>query len=168
MLEKTLESPLDRKEIIPVNPKGNQPWVFIGGSDAEAPTLWPPDTKSWLVGKDLDAGKDWNGKRRRGRHSMRWLDSITDLMDMNFSKLWEIMEDRGAWHAVVHGVTKSKTRLSDWTARNIVVSVVFALLPFSFFLFFFFCQIEKNILNLRGVCELCKTSKVRKYMTLQR
>ena len=151
MLGKTLESPLDRKEIKPVNPKGNQLWIFIGVSAAEAPVLWPLDAKSRHIGKELGAMKDWNGKRRRGWHSMRWLDSFTDLMDMNFSKLWEIMEDRGAWHAAVHGVTKSMTRLSDWTAMNIVVSVLFALLIF----YFFYSKLKKNILKLRGVCELC-------------
>ena len=79
VLEKTLESPLDCKEIQPVHPKGNQPWIFIGRTDAEAeaPIHWPPDAKSWLIGKDPDAGKDW-GQKRRGWQRMRWLDSITD------------------------------------------------------------------------------------------
>ena len=79
-------------------------------AEAEAPVLWPPDAKS--TGKDPDTGKD-EGKRRRGPQRMRWLDSITDSMDMNLSKLWEIVEDRGAWHTTVHGVTKSRTQLSD-------------------------------------------------------
>ena len=116
VLEKTLESPLDCKEIKPVNPIGNQSWILIRRTDAEAeaPILWPPDAKSWLIGKDSDAGKD-EGKRRRGRQRMRWLDSITDSMDMNLSKLQEIVEDRRAWHATVHGVTKSQTLLTDWT-----------------------------------------------------
>ena len=91
VLEKTLESPLDCKEIKLVNPKGNQPWIFTGRTvaKAEGPTFWPRDTKSWLVGKDLDAGKDWN-KRRRGWQRKKWLDSIIDSMDMNLSKLEDI------------------------------------------------------------------------------
>ena len=81
---KTLESPLDCKEIKPVNPKGNQPWIFIERTNAEAetPILWLPDAKNWFIGKDSDAGKDWR-QRRRGQQRMRWLDSITNLMDMS-------------------------------------------------------------------------------------
>ena len=96
VLEKTVESPLDCKEIKPVNPKGNQPWVFIGGTDAEAeaPILWPPDEKSQLIWKDPDAGKDWRQKKK-GTNRMRWLDSITDSVHMDRSKLLqEIVEDR--------------------------------------------------------------------------
>ena len=91
-LEKTLESPLDCKEMKPVNLKGNQPWVFIGRTDAEAeaPILWPPDANSWLIGKDPDTGKI-EGKRRRGQQRMRRLDSIIDSMDMNLTKLREIV-----------------------------------------------------------------------------
>ena len=84
VLEKTVESPLDCKEIQPVHSEGDQPWVFFGRNDAKAetPVLWSPHAKSWLIGKDSDAGRDWS-RRRRGRQRMRWLDGITDLMDVS-------------------------------------------------------------------------------------
>ena len=118
VLEKTLESPLDSKEIQPVHPKGNQSWIFIGRTDAKAETLilWPPNAKNWLIGKDPDDGKDWRQEEKRTQR-MRCLDGIT-YSDMSLSKLWE--KDREAWLVAVCGVAKSPTWLRDWAELNLV------------------------------------------------
>ena len=115
VLEKALESPLGWKEIQPVHPKGDQSWVFIGRTDfeAETPIFWSPDAKSWLIDQGPDAGKDWGQKEKgttedemAGWH--HWLDG-------RLSELWELVMDREAWRAAIHGVAESRTRLSDWT-----------------------------------------------------
>ena len=103
VLEKTLENFLDSKEIQPVNPKGNQPWIFIGRTEAEAeaPILGLHGAKSWLIGEDPEAGKDWRQKEK-GKQRMRWLDSILDSMDMNLSKLQEDSTCHGASKPTCH------------------------------------------------------------------
>ena len=109
----------------PVNPTGNQPWIFIGRTDAEAEflILRPPNVKSWFTEKTLMLGQI-QGKTRRGQQRMKWLDGITDSKDTSLSKLWEIMKKRVVWHATVHGVAKNKTRLTDRTTIYLLISSI--------------------------------------------
>ena len=120
---KTLKSPLGCKKIKLINPKGNQPWIFIGKTDAkaEAPILWPPDAKSRLIGKDLDPGKD-RGREEKGMTEDEMVGWITDSMDMSLSKLREIVKDREAWRATVHEVAKNQTRLGDWRTATAAIT----------------------------------------------
>ena len=119
MLEKTPESPLDYQGNKPVSPKGNQPWIFMDNTvaEAEVPILWPPDSKSWLIGK-----RSWCCERLKagegGQQGIRWLDGITNWIAMSLSQLQETVKDREAWHASVHEVAKSWIWLSNWITRR--------------------------------------------------
>ena len=108
VLEGTPEIPLDCKEMEPVPYEGDQPWVFFGGNDAkaEAPVLWPPHVRHWLIGKDFDAGRDW-GQEEKKTTEVEMADGITDSMDMSVSELRVLLMDREAWHAAIHVVAKS-------------------------------------------------------------
>ena len=119
VLEKTLESPLDCKEIQPVHSEGDQPWDFFGRNDAraETPVLWPPHAKSWLIGKDSDAGRDW-GQEEKGTTEDEMAGWHHGLKDMSLNELREMVMNREAWRAVIHRFTESRTRLSHWTELN--------------------------------------------------
>ena len=117
MLKKTLESPLDIKDIKSDNPEGNQPSIFSRRIDAKALILWPRDAKNWPIWKGPDAWKDW-GQEEKGQQKVRWLDGVTDSMDNSLNRLQEMMKDREAWRVVVHGVSKSRRRLSDWATTT--------------------------------------------------
>jgi len=117
VLEKTLESPLDCKEIQPVNSKGNQPWISIGRTDADAPIFWPPDPKRWLIGKYPASGDDWR-QEKKGETEDEMVGRLHWSVGMSLSKLWEMAKGREAWRAAVHGVAKSWTWLSDRTANT--------------------------------------------------
>jgi len=131
MLEKTLESSLDCKEIQPVHSKGDESWVFFGRNDAKAetPILWPPHAKSWLIGKDPDAGRDWR-QEEKGTPEDEMAGWHHRLDGHELSELRELVMGREPWCAVIHGVAKSRTRLSNWTELNAKVNSILPCLPF--------------------------------------
>ena len=118
-----LKSPLDYKEIKSVNPKGNQPWILIGRTvaEADAPILWPPDVKSQLTGKDRSAGKDWRHEKKKAAED-ELVNSIINSINMNLNKLPKIVANKGGWHAIIHGVARSRTWLNDWTITIITTT----------------------------------------------
>ena len=150
---KTLESPLDCKEIQPVHPKGDQSWVFIGRTDVETETaiLWPPDAKNWLIGKDSDAGKDW-GQKEKGTTEDEMVGWHHRFNGHGFGELRELVMNREAWHAVVHGVAESQTGLSDWTELNLLnlrSLTVWKVFNHYFFRYSFFIHLSLLSLLLR-------------------
>ena len=153
VLEKTLESPLDSKEIQPVNPTGNQSWIFLGRTDVEVetPILWPPDTKNRLIGKDPDARKDW----RCVEKGMTEDEMVTDI---SLSRLRELVMDREAWHAGIHGVTKNQTRLSDWTELNWCIILHIFVLLCMFYSYMF--GMGGKVFSLTGSYNLCCYFKI--------
>ena len=116
VLEKTVESVLDSKDIKPVNPKGNLPWIFTGRADAEASILWPLDAKSWPIGKDPDPGKDQMQKKHRGGKGWGGWKAITDSKDVSLNKLWEIVKDREAWGDAVNRIEELEA--TAWLNSN--------------------------------------------------
>ena len=124
VLEKTVENPLNCKEIKPVNLKGNQPWIFLGMTDAEAeaPILWPPDANTQLVGEDPDSGKDWRQKQKSATEDemVRWHHQFNGC-ELGMGKFQEMLRGGETWHAAVHGVGKSQKWLRNWTASNSAV-----------------------------------------------
>ena len=149
VLKKTLESPLDCKEIQPVHPKGKQSWIFIGRTDAkaEAPILWLPAVKSRLIGKDPDAGKDWR-QEEKGMTEDEMVGWHHRLDGHEFEQAPGLVMDREAWSAAVHGVAKSQTRLNDWTTPWALKTVVAALCILHF------CILQSSILPLLVVNDL--------------
>ena len=167
VLEKTLEIPLDCKEIQPVHPKGDQSWVFIGRTDVEAetPIIWPPDAKSWLIGKDPDAGKDWR-REEKGTTEDEMVGWHQQLDGHGFGWTPGAGLDREAWHAAVHGVAKSKAWLNDWTELNcpLYLMTLVYMFPENFsYSLISICLLSRNLSSLKEqLCQkLCPPKKIK-------